>query len=130
MNWVQVVTIILGSSALSVLLNYHFTKRIDLRKFKENKYANLLELIKNAFYDNPTKESKDKFYTELYKAWLYSSASVIKEVNNLASSAGKKIEKDPFGKVVLEMRRDLNLTGAIGLSEEDLNLTNVIDNKK
>jgi hypothetical protein len=81
-------------------------------KFKEEKYGNLVVLMKGFFNKGEnTNQLKDKFLEEQYRAWLYSSDEVVLATNTLIDTLiklnGQNASHDLVGNVVLAMRKDM-----------------------
>jgi len=125
-----IITGILGS-----YLTYFFTiksKKIEaIQKFKEEKYSNLILLLKGFLGTTASKELKEKFYEEQYKSWLYSSDSVVKAINELTmlliNEKGKAPDPEKgrivVGNIILHMRKDL--LGRTKLDYNDFRYTDV-----
>lgn len=125
------------SGVVSAWITYFFTIRVKksefIHKYKEEKYSNLIVLLKAFLGDTATGELKRKFFDEEYRSWLYSSDDVVKHINILVShlsiNGSKESKKANGGKmlgnIVLSMRKDL--LGKTKLTYKDFHFTNVID---
>jgi hypothetical protein len=100
-------------------------------KFREEKYSNLLILLKGFVGETANSETKLKFFEEQYKSWIYSSDEVVIAINNLVQliidQDGKtpNVEKgrEAIGNIVLAMRKDL-LKNTL-LTDKDFRYTDV-----
>ncbi|MEO7976503.1 hypothetical protein [Flavobacterium sp.] len=100
-------------------------------KFREEKYSNLLILLKGFVGETANSETKLKFFDEQYKSWIYSSDEVIVAINNLVQliidQDGKvpNVEKgrEAIGNIVLAMRKDLLKNTS--LTDKDFRYTDV-----
>lgn len=125
------------SGIVSAWLTYFFairTKKNEaILKFKEEKYSNLLVLLKGFVGNTASADLKKKFFDEQYRSWLYSSDSVVVAINKLVEllirERGKKPKPNEGGEVVgniiLQMRRDL--LGKTKLTGDDFHYTDVIE---
>lgn len=52
-------------------------------KFREEKYSNLLILLKGFVGETSNSETKRNFFDEQYKSWIYSSDEVVLAINYL-----------------------------------------------
>ena len=115
-------------------LTYYFTikskKNEAILKFKEEKYSNLLILLRGFLGRTTSGETKRRFFEEQYKSWLYCSDRVVKAINKMLQfvidSRGKEPEKDKkaVGNIVFEMRKDL--LGKTELTSKDFRYTDFI----
>ena len=124
------------SGVIGAWVTYLFTIRTKkneaMLKYKEEKYSNLIVLLKGFVGNTASGKLKRKFFDEQYRSWLYSSDNVVLAVNHLVelliSERGK--QPDPkhgrkiVGDIILEMRKDL--LGKTKLSHEDFKYTDVI----
>ncbi len=126
-----ILTAILGSYS-----TYYFTvksrEKEAIKKFKEEKYSNLIIALQGFIGSTVSADVKRKFFEEQYKSWLYSSDKVIKAINNLTTfiieeeskglnpEMGRKI----IGIIILEMRKDL--LGKTNLKYKDFRYVDVI----
>ena len=122
---------------MSSYLTYFFAiksrKTEVMLKFKEDKYSNLLVLLKGFVGSTASSELKKGFFEEQYKSWLYCSDGVVKAINNMVqlviSSRGNTPDTESgrkaVGNIVLEMRKDL--LGNTKLTHEDFRYTDVIE---
>jgi hypothetical protein len=125
------------SGVVSAYVTYLFTVRTkkneSMLKYKEEKYSNLIVLLKGFVGNTASGELKRKFFDEQYRSWLYSSDSVVVAVNNLIelliSERGKKPEpkrgREIVGNIILEMRKDL--MGRTRLTSKNFKYTDVVD---
>jgi hypothetical protein len=125
------------SGIVSAWVTYFFairTKKNEaILKFKEEKYSNLLVLLKGFVGNTASADLKKKFFDEQYRSWLYSSDSVVVAINKLVEllirERGKKPKSNEGGEVVgniiLQMRRDL--LGKTKLTGDDFHYTDVIE---
>jgi hypothetical protein len=107
------------TAILSSFLTYIFStreKKLDtVRKFKEEKYTNLILLLQSFMYSTVSSNGKKKFFEENYKSWLYCSDNVTRAINDFVNFfSGKpglindtKDGHELIGKIILEMRKDL-----------------------
>ena len=101
-------------------------------RFKEEKYSNLLILLQGFVGETTSGETKQKFFEEQYRSWLYSSDGVIKAINEMVQLVidlrGKRPDSDvglnAVGKIVMEMRKDL--LGKTELTSKDFRYTDVL----
>ena len=126
-----IFTAILGS-----YLTYYFASRSKreetILKYKEEKYANLLVLLRGFVGSSANAEMKRKFFEEQYKAWIYCSDDVVRAVNAMVKLVIDSKGKDPdpkkgrevVGNIVLAMRKDLN--GKTKLNFSDFVYTDVL----
>lgn len=132
---ILVLPFVLG--VVSAWVTYLFTIRTKkneaMLKYKEEKYSNLIVLLKGFVGNTASGDLKRKFFDEQYRSWLYSSDNVVVAVNNLVelliSERGKKPEpkrgREIVGNIILEMRKDL--LGKTKLSSKNFRYTDVID---
>jgi hypothetical protein len=125
------------SGVISAWVTYYFTfeakKNEAALKFKEEKYSNLLVLLKGFVGETASSELKKEFFDEQYRSWLYSSDEVVRAINNLTDllirGRGEKPNKDVgqkiIGQIILLMRKDL--LGKTNLTYEDFHYTDVIE---
>nr|WP_315248213.1 hypothetical protein [uncultured Flavobacterium sp.] len=100
-------------------------------KFREEKYSNLLILLKGFVGETANSETKLKFFDEQYKSWIYSSDEVVIAVNELVQliidQDGKTPDVDKgrkaIGNIVLAMRKDLLRNTS--LTDRDFRYTDV-----
>ena len=109
-----VITLIIGSG-----LTYYIsikTKQFEAARIqKENQYAQLVILIQGFVGSTANATTKDKFYEELYKSWLYGSDEVIEAINDMTillmkyngKTPPSDIGKKAIGNIILAMRKDL-----------------------
>ena len=126
-----IFTALLGS-----YLTYYFASRSKkeetILKYKEEKYANLLVLLRGFVGSTANAETKRKFFEEQYKSWIYSSDDVIRAINTMVKLVTESKGKDPdpekgrevIGNIVLAMRKDLN--GKTNLNFSDFVYTDVL----
>ncbi len=104
-------------------------------KFREEKYSNLLILLKGFVGDTANSETKRQFFDEQYRSWIYSSDEVVLAINNLVDLIKENETKDPnveegrkaIGNIVLAMRKDL--LKKTNLNHKDFIYTNVRNGK-
>ena len=125
------------SGVISAWVTYLFTIKIkkneSILKFKEEKYSNLLILLKGFVGKSASADLKRKFFEEQYKSWLYSSDDVVKSINELVELLIKERGMAPnpqkgrkaVGNIVLQMRKDL--LGKTNLKYDDFRYTDVIE---
>lgn len=124
-------TAILGSY-FTYYLASRSKKEEAVLKYKEEKYANLLVLLRGFVGTTANAEIKRKFFEEQYKSWIYSSDDVIKAINAMVKLVIESKGKDPdlkqgrevIGNIVLAMRKDLN--GKTNLNFSDFVYTDVL----
>jgi hypothetical protein len=121
---------------LSCFLTYIFSTRKEkldtVRKFKEEKYTNLILLLQSFVYSTVSRDGKKKFFEENYKSWLYCSDNVTRAINDFVDFISGKpglindTEKghELIGKIILEMRKDL--LGKTKLNISDFKYIDVI----
>jgi len=93
-------------------LTYYFTikskKNEAILKFKEEKYSNLLILLRGFLGRTTSGETKRRFFEEQYKSWLYCSDRVVKAINKMLQfvidSRDKEPEKDKKLLVILFLK--------------------------
>jgi len=122
------------TAIVSSYLTYYFTikskKNEAILKFKEEKYSNLLILLRGFLGRTTSGETKRRFFEEQYKSWLYCSDRVVKAINKMLQfvidSRDKEPEKDKkaVGNIVFEMRKDL--LGKTELTSKDFRYTDFI----
>src|SRR3989337_3753794 len=96
------------SGVISAWITYFFTiktkKNEAVLKFKEEKYSNLIVLLKGFVGRTASADLKKKFFDEQYRSWLYSSDEVVRAINKLTEllilERGEKPEKYKGEKVV------------------------------
>jgi hypothetical protein len=127
------------AAIISSYLTYYFAikskKNETMLKFKEEKYANLLVLLKGFVGTTVSADTKIKFFEEQYKSWVYCSDNVIKAINDMVklvmNSGGNNPEpkqgREAIGKIVIAMRKDL--LGKTNLCADDFWYTDVLENK-
>ncbi len=127
----------LVAGLVSSYVTYHFTiktKRSEaMLRFKEEKYANLLVLLKSFIGKTASSDLKRKFFDEQYRSWLYCSDDVVKAINYMVKlvidSKGTKPDtekgREAIGNIVKAMRKDL--LGKTNLSYNDFIYTDVRD---
>jgi|SRR3989344_2204944 len=132
---VTVITIFVTS-----ILTYYFTskaqKDLTTMKFKEEKYAKLLNLLEGFVGITANGETKRAFFKELHESWLYCSDDVTIAINDMVAlvknSKGKSIDPKRgrlvVGNIVLEMRKDL--LGKTKLVADDFEYIDVIDSSE
>lgn len=125
------------SGVISAWVTYLFTiktkKNEAVLKFKEEKYSNLLVLLKGFVGRTASAELKKKFFDEQYRSWLYSSDEVVKAINRLTElliiERGRKPDKYDgdrvVGNIIFLMRKDL--LGKTNLTYKDFHYTDVIE---
>jgi hypothetical protein len=125
------------SGVISAWITYFFTvktqKNAAILKFKEEKYANLIVLLKGFVGNTASAKLKKEFYDEQYKSWLYSSDEVVKSINMLTDflilERGNQPDKNNgakvVGEIIINMRKDL--LGKTNLTYKDFHYTDVID---
>lgn len=125
------------SGVISAWVTYLFTVRTKkheaMLKFKEEKYSNLVVLLKGFVGNTASADLKKKFFEEQYRSWLYSSDKVIISINKLVelliSERGRQPDPKEGGKtvgnIILEMRKDL--LGETKLTHKDFRYTDVIE---
>ena len=127
------------AAIISSYLTYYFTikskKSEAIFKFKEEKYANLLVLLKGFVGTTASNDTRRKFFEEQYRAWIYSSDDVVKAINNMVelvknssgSSPDPEEGREAVGNIVVAMRNDL--LGKTNLIHSDFYYTDVIEDK-
>lgn len=135
----QTLLITLISAFVGGYISFYFTsksKKDDaILKFREEKYSNLLILLKGFVGNTANSEIKRQFFDEQYRSWIYSSDEVVLAINNLVELIKANEHKDPdvlegrraIGNVVLAMRKDL--LRKTKLEYKHFNYTNVRDNE-
>jgi len=125
------------SGTIGSYLTYYLTmksKRSDaIFHYKEEKYANLLVLLKGFVGKTSSGDLKRKFFDEQYKSWLYCSDDVVRAINNMVklvidsrgNTPDSRKGREAVGEVVQAMRNDL--LGKTKLSSNDFVYTDVID---
>jgi hypothetical protein len=125
------------SGIISAWVTYFFTirtqKNAAILKFKEEKYANLIVLLKGFVGNTVSAKLKREFFDEQYRSWLYSSDEVVTSINKLTGmlilergNKPNKYEGDKVvGDIILNMRKDL--LGKTKLTYKDFHYTDVID---
>jgi len=125
------------SGIIGSYLTYYLTmkskKSEAIFRFKEEKYSNLLVLLKGFVGKTASGDLKRQFFDEQYKSWLYCSDDVVRAINNMVklviSSRGQAPDRDKgreaVGEIVRAMRKDL--LGKTSLSFDDFVYTDVID---
>jgi len=120
-------------SYLTYYLTMKSKKSEAIFRYKEEKYANLLVLLKGFVGKTASGDLKRQFFDEQYKSWLYCSDDVVKTINNMVrlviDSRGQapdsKKGKEAVGEIVRAMRKDL--LGKTNLSFNDFVYTDVIE---
>jgi hypothetical protein len=121
------------SGILGSYLTYFFTikskKNETIFKYKEEKYAKLLILLKGFVGTTASSELKKEFFDEQYKSWIYCSDEVVKAINKmvkLASNPSPDPERgrEAIGDIVLAIRKDL-LNSKTNLKYTDFIYTDV-----
>ena len=104
----------LGSSYLTYFFAIRSKKEESMRRFKEEKYSNLVILLQGFVGKTISGELKKQFFEEQYRSWLYCSDDVVKAINDLIAllmaSRGRpdpKKGKEVIGSIILAMRRDM-----------------------
>ena len=135
-NEILLIVLPVATAILSSYLTYFFatraTKNESMIRFKEKKYSNLVIALKGFVGSTTSADKKIKFYEEQYKAWLYSSDSVVTAINDLTKLLIEEKGKDPdpekgrrvIGNIILQMRK--NLVGKTNLKYKDFRYTDVI----
>jgi hypothetical protein len=125
------------SGVVSAWVTYFFTvktqKNAAILKFKEEKYANLIVLLKGFVGNTASSKLKKEFFDEQYRSWLYSSDEVVTAINKLtgllmleSGSKPAKYDGDKVvGDIIFYMRKDL--LGKTKLTYKDFHYTDVID---
>lgn len=125
------------SGIIGSYVTYYLTmkskKSEAIFRYKEDKYSNLLVLLKGFVGKTASGDLKRKFFDEQYKSWLYCSDEVVKAINNMVrliiDSKGQapdsKKGREAVGEIVRAMRKDL--LGKTSLSFNDFVYTDVID---
>ncbi len=126
-----VLTAIVGS-----YLTYYFTNKSKrneaILKFKEEKYGNMLVLLKGFVGNTASAEPKRKFFEEQYRSWLYCSDDVVEAINNMVelviqsrgSTPNPEKGREVVGNIVVAMRKDL--LGSTRLKASDFRYTDVL----
>ena len=102
-------------------------------RYKEEKYSNLLVLLKAFVGTTASADLKRKFFDEQYKSWIYCSDDVVKAINEMVklvidskgNAPDPKKGREAIGEVVKTMRKDL--LGKTSLSFSDFTYTDVMD---
>ena len=125
------------SGIIGSYLTYYFTmksKRSEaIFRFKEEKYSNLLVLLKGFVGRTAAGDLKRQFFDEQYKSWLYCSDEVVRAINKMVKlvidSKGQAPDRnkgrEAVGEIVQSMRKDL--LGKTNLSFDDFVYTDVIE---
>ncbi len=133
----QTLFITLISAFVGGYISFYFaskSKKDDaIVKFREEKYSNLLILLKGFVGETANSETKRQFFDEQYKSWIYSSDEVVLAINFLVELIKENENKDPdpkegrkaIGNIVLAMRKDLLKNTS--LEYKHFNYTNVRD---
>ncbi|WP_163410301.1 hypothetical protein [Flavobacterium ajazii] len=123
------------SAVFGGYITFYFTskskKEEAIIKFREEKYSNLLILLKGFVGETANSETKLKFFDEQYKSWIYSSDEVVIAINELVQliidQDGKTPDVDKgrkaIGNIVLAMRKDL--LKKTSLTDSDFRYTDV-----
>jgi len=109
-----ILTAILGSF-FTYIFSVKEKKSETVRKFKEEKYMNLILLLQSFIGSTNSGDGKRKFFEESYKSWLYCSDDVTKAINDLINFFSNETGlindtnkgHELIGRIVLEMRKDL-----------------------
>lgn len=124
------------SGVVSAWVTYLFTsksiKNQAVLKFKEERYSNLLVLLKGFVGKSASASLKKKFIDEQYKSWLYCSDDVVRAMNNMTRSISlenkskkRYKENELIGKIIISMRKDL--IGKTNLKYTDFPYTDIIE---
>jgi hypothetical protein len=125
------------SGVISAWVTYFFTiktkKNEAVLKFKEEKYSNLIVLLKGFVGRTASADLKKKFFDEQYRSWLYSSDEVVRAINRLTELLILERRKKPdknngdkvVGDIIFLMRKDL--LGKTNLTYKDFHYTDVIE---
>lgn len=123
------------SAAFGGYISFYFASKSKkdeaIIKFREEKYSNLLILLKGFVGDTANSETKRKFFDEQYKSWIYSSDEVVTAINELVQLVISNEDRIPnpeegrkaIGNIVLAMRKDL--LKKTSLTHKDFRYTNV-----
>jgi hypothetical protein len=115
----QTLLITLFSALIGGYVSFYFTSRSRkdeaVLKFREEKYSNLLILLKGFVGNTANTDLKRLFFDEQYKSWIYSSDEVVLAINELVELVKANETRDPdvaegrraIGNIVLAMRKDL-----------------------
>ncbi|WP_294962271.1 hypothetical protein [uncultured Flavobacterium sp.] len=115
----QTLLITLFSALVGGYVSFYFTSRSRkdeaVLKFREEKYSNLLILLKGFVGNTANTDLKRLFFDEQYKSWIYSSDEVVLAINELVELVKANETRDPdvaegrkaIGNIVLAMRKDL-----------------------
>jgi len=134
----QTLLITLFSAFVGGYISFYFTskskKNDAILKFREEKYSNLLILLKGFVGNTANTELKRLFFDEQYRSWIYSSDEVVLAINELVELVKSNETRDPdvaegrkaIGKIVLAMRKDL--LKSTKLQHQHFTYTNVRDN--
>ncbi len=129
------ILISISSAFMGGLISYFFVIRQKkyeaILRFKEEKYANLLIYLKGFVGNTISVETKEKFFEEQYKSWIYASDEVVVATNTMVeivkNSKGKDISPEigrkAIGEIVLAIRKDL--LGKTKLNYSDFTYTSV-----
>jgi hypothetical protein len=120
------------SAALSAWLTYLVIHTEAKRKFKEEKYQNLLCYLQGFVGPNASGEKKQEFFNELYKSRLYCSDKTVKLINDFMAffmeHGGDKDNgtkgQELIGKIHIQMRKEL--LGKTKLKTEDFGYYHLI----
>jgi len=125
------------TAIFSSYLTYFFAikgkQKEAMRKFKEEKYSNLIIALQGFVGSTVSSETKRRFFEEQYKSWLYGSDEVVNSINALIKLLIDERGKAPdpekgrqiIGTIILKMRKDL--LGKTDLTYRDFRYTDVID---
>lgn len=119
----------IASGILGSYITYYLTmkskKSEAIFRYKEEKYENLLVLLKGFVGTTASGDLKRKFFDEQYKSWLYCSDDVVRSINHMVKlvidARGKTPDsqkgREAVGEIVRVMRKDL--LGKTNLSFND-----------
>lgn len=120
------------SAIIGGYITYFFAikqrKNEAILKYKEERYAKLLLLLKGFVGETASGELKKDFFDERYKSWLYCSDEVIIAINKMIECVRNSPEKNEgnkiIGDIVLAMRKDM--IGKTKLTYGDFIFYNVV----
>lgn len=131
----ETLFIALFSALTGGYISFYFASKAKrdeaIIKFREEKYSNLLILLKGFVGDTANSETKRQFFDEQYRSWIYSSDEVVSTINNLVELVKENERKEPnieegreaIGNIVLAMRKDL--LNKTNLTHKDFTYTDV-----
>ena len=106
------------------------------RRFKEEHYCELLNLLQAFVGSTATTETKRKFFSEYYKSWVYADETVITAIKTLIDSQRVDLDVQKkqqsgvilLGNIVLAIRNDLGVKTT--LKQDSFRYIDVIDEQE